>query len=141
MKACAVFLIVGGLIGCSNTPLDLPTCEIPGPSPEIAYALNVPEMPSETSSTDSTATFDLPGLLQLERVRQASIVNSKIATQNALALEARNEEITNLIECSKYQKIWMEVREDMLESEKFNHKMDNYWYRGIIVLIGLGVAL
>lgn len=141
MKVFGVFWIVGLLIGCSSTPLELPVCQIPGPSPEIGMPLKSPEMPSAASSTASTATFDLEGLLQLDRVRKASLSNETIARENALALEARNEEVTSLIECSKYQKIWMEVREDMLIQERRNHQFDNYWHRGIIILIGVGIAL
>jgi len=137
MKAFVICSIAGLLIGCGSTPVEVPTCTIPGPSPEIAYGLSVPQMPQEVSSTDATATFDLLGLLQLERVRQASLANAEIAQQNALALEARNEEVTSLIECSKYQKIWMEVREDMLKVEKHDHAVDVWWLRG---LIGLGLV-
>ncbi len=126
--------MVGGLIGCSSTPLELPTCTIPGPSPEVGHPISVPEMPAEVSATADTATFDLPGLLQLERVRQASLANSEVAEQNALALQARNTEITELIECARYSTIWMEVREDMLEQERHDHAMDNWFYRGVITL-------
>ena len=129
------------LTACSSTPTELPTCEIPGPSPEVGQPVNVPEMPVETSRTDTSTTFDRSGIVRLTQVRVAAVTNERVAAENALALEARNEEVAELIECSRYQNVWMEVREEMLESEKFNHKMDNYWHRGIIVLIGLGVVL
>ncbi len=141
MKALAAFLMVGGLIGCSSTPLELPTCEIPEAPASAQHALSLPEMPQEVSATDSTATFDLGGLLQLERFRQAALANEQIANENALALEARNESVNALIECSKYQKIWMEVREDMLEQERHDHAMDNWFYRGVITLGVLAAVL
>ncbi len=140
MKACVAFLIVGLLIGCSSTPLELPTCTIPGPSPEVGMSLSVPEMPVEVAETETTATFDLEGLLQLERVHKASLANETIAKENALALTARNEEITELIECARYSTIWMEVREDMIKTERRDHFIDNLFYRSVIVL-GIGVTL
>ncbi len=140
MKQCAIFLIAGALIGCSSKSLELPTCEIPEAPAEAQHPLSLPEMPQEASSTESSATFDLEGILQFERFRQAAATNTEIAELNAQALEARNESINALIECSRYQKIWMEVREDMLEQERADHMMDNIWHRAVIV-VGVGVAL
>jgi len=141
VKALAVFLIVGILIGCSSTPLELPTCEIPGPMAEVGHPITVPNMPTEQSATDTTATFDLEGLLQFDRVHEAGLTNAKIAKENALAIEARNEEVNQLIECARYSKIWMEVREDMLKQERKNHMFDNMWHRGLIALGVIGAVL
>ena len=141
MRLCVICLITGVLIGCSSTPLELPTCEIPQAPAEAQHPLGLPELPVEASSTDSTATFDLAGMMQLKRFRIASETNLTIGKANALALEARNESINALIECTRYQKIWAEIREDMLQQERFNHSMDNYWHRGVILLGALAVVL
>ena len=107
---------------------------------EIGHPVSVPEMPVETSRTDDSATFDRAGIVQLTQLRVAAVANKRVAEENALAIEARNEEVNALIECSRYQKIWMEVREDMLEQERHDHMLDNLWHRGVIVL-GVGIAL
>jgi hypothetical protein len=104
---------------------------------EIGQLQSVPEMPQEVSSTAQTAVFDLEGLLQLDRLRKASLANKTVGDLNAAALEARNAEINALIECVRHQNVWMEVREDMLDQERRDHWIDNLWHRGIIVL---GVA-
>jgi len=101
---------------------------------ELGELLSVPEMPSAVSQTETTATFDLEGLLQLERLRVASEANKTVGDNNTAALAARNEEVNHLIECARYQKIWMEVREDMLEQERSDHFIDNLWHRGVIAL-------
>lgn len=132
MRIFATFLMVGVLIGCSSTPTEFPTCEIPGPMAEVGHPVAVPAMPTEQSTTDTTVTFDLEGLLQLERVRVAAEANKTIAEENALAIEARNEEVTQLIECARYSTIWMETQEEMLEQEKHDRFVDNMWYRGLI---------
>lgn len=108
---------------------------------EVGHPLGVPEMPVETRRFEGGMEFDLEGLLQLDRVRKAGLSNKVIAEENALAIEARNAEINELIECARYQLIWMEDREDMLEAEQRDHFIDNLWHRGVIVLIGVAVAL
>ena len=142
MSRWLIFWILGAslLTACSSTPLELPTCEIPAPMAEVGHPIGVPEMPVETSRTDDSATFDRAGIVQLTQLRVAAVTNKRVAEENALAIEARNEEVNALIECSRYQKIWMEVREDMLEQERHDHMLDNLWHRGVIVL-GVGIAL
>jgi len=142
MRRLLACLIIGAsLTACSSNPIELPTCDVPAPLNDLGQLLSVPDMPSEVSSTESTATFDLDGLLQFERLRVASVHNKTIGDENTAALAARNAEINELIECARYQKAWMEVREDMLQQEKRDHFIDNLWHRGLIVLIGVGVAL
>ena len=138
MKQLVVCLILGGsLTACSSTPLELPSCEVPEAMGELAQLQAVPDMPEAASSTESTATFDLEGLLQFQRLREASLANKEVGDLNAAALQARNDQVNALIECTKYQNVWMEVREDMLEQERRDHMVDNLWHKG---LIALGVA-
>jgi len=142
MKQLLACLMVGAsLTGCSSTPIELPTCDIPAPLAEVAKLQAVPDMPTAVGSTDTTATFDLEGVLQLDRVHKASESNKKVGDLNAAALEARNEEVNAFIECARYSTMWMEIREDMLEQERQDHKIDNMWHRGLIVLGAIAVSL
>lgn len=142
MKRLVAFLILGAsLTACSSTPLELPSCEVPEPLGKIAELQSVPEMPREVDSNEAGATFDLDGLLQLERLRRASLANKEVGDLNAAALQARNAEVNALIECVRYQNVWMEVREDMLEQERNAHQIDNLWHRGVIALGLIAVAL
>jgi len=140
MKAWLSCWIVFALTACSSAPIIVPTCELPGPSPVVQMPLELPRLPQAASSTDTTATYPLEEVKQLKRYRIAADTNTKIARDNALALEARNDEVNALIECSRYSKIWMEVREDMLEQERRDHFLDNWMYRGIIILGGIAAA-
>lgn len=119
----------------------MPVCEIPGPVEGVADPVSVPEMPQDVSRTDSTATFDRDGVVRLTQVRVAAETNKRIAEENAAALRARNEEVEALIECARYSRIWMEVREEMLEQERRDHFIDNIWHRAVIVLGAVAVAL
>lgn len=100
----------------------------------VAALQDVPEMPVEVTRTDAGAAFDLEGLLQFQRLREASLSNKTVGDLNAAALQARNAEVNALIECVRYQNVWMEVREDMLEQERDAHQIDNLWHRGVIAL-------
>ena len=143
MKAWQIYWILGAslLTGCSSSPpLELPTCEVPAPMAEVGQPVSVPEMPSAVAQTDTTATFDRAGVVRLTQVRIAAETNRTVAQENALAIEARNEEVNHLIECSRYSKMWMEIREEELEQERRDHELDNLWHRGIIVL-GIAAAL
>ena len=114
---------------------------MPAPLAELGELLSVPEMPVALSSTDATATFGLEGITQLTRLRVVSMANKRVGDLNTAALQARNEEVNQLIECVRYQNIWMDVREDMLQQERQDHAIDNLWHRGIIVLGAIAVAL
>lgn len=140
-RAFVAFLIVGGLIGCSSTPDPIPDCDIPAPMEEVGQPVSVPEMPVEVSSDAESATFDFEGILQLERVRQAGKANKTIAEENAAALAARNVEVNELIECARYQNIWIQVHQEDLDMEKRDHFLDNWIHRGVIGLILIGIAL
>ena len=140
MRLFLVFWILGLLIGCASTPPQTPNCDIPAPMAEIGHALSAPQMPEAASSTKTTATYDLDGLLQLDRVYKAGVANQTVANENALALEARNAEVTALIECARYQNVWIQVHAEDLKDEQRAHWLDNLLHRGLIVL-GLAAAL
>ena len=98
-------------------------------------------MPEAASSTLDSATYDLDGLLQLKRVNEAGKANFTVAEQNALAIEARNAEVNELIECARYMGVWIDVHAEDLNDEKRDHFIDNLWHRGVIVLGLIAVAL
>ena len=135
MNRWRIFWILGVVLstGCSSTPLELPTCDIPAPPAEVGQPVSVPEMPSAVSQTTDRATFNRDGVVTITQVRVSAETNARVAAENAAALQARNDEVTALIECSKYQKIWMEVR-DMLAQERDDHRIDNIWHRALIAL-------
>ena len=119
MKQLAAFLILSAsLTACSSTPGPIPDCEIPAPAAEVGHPLSVPEMPVEARSDSESATYDLDGLLQLKRVRDTLDTNTVVAEENAAALEARNTEVAELIECARYQNVWIQVHQEDLAFSK-----------------------
>ena len=142
MKAWLICLILGVSLStaCSTTPPITPNCDIPAPMAEVGQAVGVPEMPVEVSRTEELTTFDRDGIAVLTQLRVSAAFNHKIANENALALEARNAEVTALIECARYQNVWIQVHAEDLKDEKREHWFDNLLHRGLIVL-GLAAAL
>ena len=142
MKAWLICLILGVSLStaCSTTPPITPNCDIPAPMAEVGQAVGVPEMPVAVSMTENSATFDHAGIVVLTKVRIAAETNKTVANENALALEARNAEVTALIECARYQNVWIQVHAEDLKDEKREHWLDNLLHRGLIVL-GLAAAL
>ena len=134
MRLFLAFLAIGLLTGCVSTPQQTPNCDIPAPMEEVAYAVKTPQMPVAASSTSDTATFDLDGLLQLDRVYKSSQTNNTVANENALALEARNAEVNALIECARWQNVWIDIHAEDLKDEKREHQTDIWWYRALIAL-------
>jgi len=105
---------------------------------EVGHPLTVPPMPIETRSDLESATYDLEGLLQLKRVREAGNTNFTVAKENAAALEARNEEVNALIECARYQNVWIQVHAEDLNDEQWAHLLTKIKY---FVVIGAGIVV
>ena len=105
---------------------------------EVGHPLSVPEMPVPVSSVEQATVFDHDGIVRLTEIRVAAATNEKVGEENALALEARNDEVNELIECARYMKVWIDVHAEDLKEEKREHMIDNlkHW-----VIIGLGIAL
>ena len=142
MKRLAVFwILLGSLTACSSTPDLIPDCQIPAPLAEVGHGVSVPRMPVETRSDAESATYDLEGLLQLKRVNEAGKANFKVAEENAAALEARNEEVVELIECARYQNVWIQVHAEDLKDEKRDHFIDNLKHQAVIAIGVLVVIL
>lgn len=108
---------------------------------EVGHPLSVPEMPVPISSTEEATVFDHAGIVTLTQVRVAAAANEKVAEENALALAARNEEVNALIECARYQNVWIQVHAEDLKDKKREHFIDNLLHRGVIALGIVAVAL
>jgi hypothetical protein len=108
---------------------------------EVGHPVSVPEMPVPVSSEQDATVFDHEGIVVLTQVRVAAVTNTTVAEENALAIEARNDEVNELIECSRYMGVWIDVHAEDLNDEKRDHMIDNMWHRAVIVLGLIAVAL
>jgi len=120
-------------MGCSTTPEKYPDCDIPAPMAEVGHPVSVPEMPIPVSSEEEATIFDHDGIVTLTLIRVAAATNEKVGEENALALALRNEEVNILIECARYQNVWIQLHEDDLADEKRSHFIDNLKHQAVIV--------
>jgi len=67
--------------------------------------------------------------------------NTDIALENAAALEALSRSYNHLIEAGKLQMQFTQVRDEQPQRERREHEMDNWFYRGLIALGLVAVAL
>ncbi len=141
MRICVLFLTLTALASCAGEPVKIPTCAIELAPVETTQPLSLPELPAVVSATDTTASFDLEGMKQLKRYRIASETNTAIASDNASALQARNQSVNALIECGKWNERFAEIREEQLAQERRDRFVDSLWYRGLIAVGLIAVAL
>jgi len=94
-------------------------------------------MPSPVSSTEETVTFSKDGFERLLSYTTISGGNYDIAADNADALEGLSRAYNHLIEAGKLQNQFTQIREQQLEREVRDHRTDNWFHRGVIVLIGV----
>ena len=140
MRICVLFSILI-VASCAGEPIQIPSCVIDAAPVETTQPLRLPELPAVVSATDTTATFGLEGMKQLKRYRIASETNTAIASDNASALQARNQSVNALIDCGKWNERFAEIREEQLRQERRDRFIDSLWYRGIIIIGGITVAL
>ena len=107
----------------------------------IGVGVSVPHMPVAVSMTEDSATFDRAGVIVLTQLRIAAETNATVANDNALALEARNEEVNALIDCARWQNVWIDVHAEDLKDEKREHFIDNAKSAGFIGALMLVLVL
>lgn len=132
--------LIGSLSGCASNPVDLPDWDLTPATVEVQQPLRLPEMPSPVSSTKETVTFSKADFERLLAYATTSGGNYDVALDNAEALEGLSRAYNHLIEAGKLQNQFTQIREEQLQRERRDHFMDNWFHRGVIVLIGL-VAL
>ena len=136
MKIFPILFLLGLSLtsGCASEPVQLPDWNIVPAQETAQYPLGQPERPVAASSTGTTITFDEAGIRALEAQHEAAVANHAIATANAQALEAQSRAYNSLIEAGQYQQQIAEIRQELLDIERRNHFVDNWFYRGLIAL-------
>lgn len=136
---CSVLL---SLSGCaSQNPVDLPDWDLTPATVEIQQPLRLPEIPSPASVTEDSVTFTKDQFASLVQYTIVAGGNQAIASENAAALESLSRSYNHLIEAGKLQMQFTQVRDEQLQRERREHEMDNWFYRGLIALGLIAVAL
>ena len=140
MNLLKSLFLAGLATSCAVAPPEFPPFEIPEASIEIQQPIPLPAKPLAVSSTENTITFDEQGIRELESYVQTATANNAISLANAKALEAQSLAFNSLLIAAEYQRQMGQIKSELLEQSRSNHKMDLWWYRGLLALIG-GAAL
>jgi len=118
-----------------------------------AERLQLPDF-EEAARSDEQVTdpVDLPDLCQvpwtttkcwgrLDVFEDVSIGNTETAQLNADIARDSDAAYDYILSSAKRQQQIAQIREDMLQAERQAHFVNNLWHRGVIVLIGIGIAL
>jgi hypothetical protein len=108
---------------------------------EIQQPLRLPEFPSPARQPDDTLSFTPEQFAVVLDYMVISGGNYDIALENAAALESLSGAYNHLIEAGKLQMQFTQVRDEQLQRERREHEMDNWFYRGLIALGLIAVAL
>ena len=129
--------MVGVLSGCSSTqPIELPDWDIPKASTEIQDPIPLPPL----DFSEGEASFDETAAEVLRDFEKTAIVNQEIALANNRALVKQSEAYNSLIEAGKMQRQIAQIRQELLDIERSQHKYDNWFYRTVIAVGALLVA-
>ena len=141
MNRLLTLLVIGTLTGCVSTPAELPEWEIPEAMEVATYPLSLPGLPPATVNDAGMAEFTAEGITQLTAFIEASRANYDVAEANAAALEAQSRAFNALIDAGKLQRQVGQIRGELLEIERRDRRIDNWFYRGVIALGLIAVAL
>ena len=138
MKLSTLLLTVLILAGCASSPVELPDWDLAqrDQSKEASDPVALPDLcavPWQPDDVECWAALDLHDI--------AAEANYTIAAENAKSSRAGDAAYDELLGAAKVQQELSEIRQRMLEQERRDRELDKWWYRALIVLIGIGAAL
>jgi len=120
---CSLLL---SLSGCASNTVELPEWDLTPVTVEAQPPLRLPEFPSPASSGEESVTFTL---------EQFAVI------VDYMTISGVGQAYNQLIEVGKLQRSFTQIREEQLAREKRDHFIDNWFYRGVIALGLIAVAL
>ena len=126
------------LAGCASTPVELPDWTLAERTPTaVTDPLDLPSL----CAIPLTGSWNVECWKRLSAYDLAATANTSIAQANANALRKSDASYDSLIEAGKLQSQLAQIRQQLLEQERRAHMMDNWFYRGLITLGLIGIAL
>ena len=135
MKRFATLCLIGMLTGCAVDPPELPTwSDVDKTTPRAEYPAELPDLVPSPDDGSPTAQ-------SLAEVLTVCRANTELATELADAVVDRTVASNSLIDACKHQRDYARIREEQLAIQRRQHRLDNWFHRAIIVLLGAGLAL
>lgn len=124
--------------GCASQPVDLPDWDLAARQPrEVTQPIPLPDL----CEIPESGQWPIECWLTLDAYDIVASGNTEIAQELANALNASDASYDALLSAAKIQQELSQIRQELLEKERRDHAIDNWWHRGLIVLIGIGIAL
>lgn len=134
MKIWLTLLIASTSVACgSNPPVALPDWEM---AARVEMETADPTPLPLLCEIPATGTWTLECWQALDEYDIVATGNTVIAQANADALRKTEQGYDALIGAGKLQQQLSQIRQEMLERERREHTMDNWFYR---IVIGLGL--
>lgn len=138
MKRWLILLIALISASCATEPVELPDWDLAERQPiEVTEPLPLPKL----CAIPANGSWSVECWQKLDAHDLVATANTSIAQENATALERSDESYDALLGAAKVQQELSQIRQEMLERERQAHTWDNWFYRGFIALILIGVAL
>jgi hypothetical protein len=104
-------------------------------------AVDPDALPELCDIDGATGAWSLECWQAFVRYVEIAETNTEVAALMAEALRKSDAAYDYLIAAGKLEQQLAQIRQDLLEDERRAHRMDNWFYRGIIALGLIGVAL
>lgn len=125
--------------GCASNPVELPDWDLAARQSDVEVTNPLP-LPM-LCAIPETGVWPAECWKMLDAYDIVASANYEAAASNASALRKSEAAYDSLIEAGKLQSQLARIREEMLERERRAHTLDNWFYRVIIALGLIGVAL
>ena len=138
MKRWLILLIALISASCATEPVELPDWDLAEREQvEVAEPMILPGL----CAIPPSGQWPVECWKKLDAFDIAASGNYDQAQSTVSALRKSDESYDSLLGAAKVQQELSEIRQEMLERERQAHTMDNWFYRGFIALILIGVAL
>lgn len=138
MRRWLISLLVLTVAGCASQPPELPDWDLAERQPRaVTEPMRLPDL----CEIPESGRWPVECWRMLDVYDVVAIGNYEIAQELANALRSSDASYDALLGAAKVQQELSRIRQELLEKERRDHAIDNWWYRGIIALIGVGVAL
>ena len=134
-----ICLTLGGLSGCTANRVQLPEWDFDASVVEIQKQVPLLELPDPSIRADESIVFTKSQFAKIVEFKIVSVGNYEIGQANEEALVAQSKAYNSLIATGQVQSQFAQIREQQLEQEERDHFIDNWFHRGIIVLLGIGL--
>lgn len=138
LKISLILLLALTSVSCATAPVEIPNWDLAErPQTEVTDPIPLPDL----CEIPSDGAWLAECWLKLDAFDIVASGNTDIAMDNAAALRKSDGSYDALLGAAKVQQELSQIRQDLLEQSRRAHKMDVWWLRGLVVIVGVGAAL